>query len=216
MEKKLIIFEISEVLLDDELGGFADVLTILGKGETAKEIEMEYQRRKYFGPWIKGMEMYANLYKGFSRKYLKKVALKYCKETFKSKARKALIELKKKGHLVGILSPIPHFIIEELGEILPLDIFEGTKFEFKEGVATGKIKRKIDRYTKIDLLKEKRKELGFRKEQLIIIGDPVSVTELPIAKEAGFFVGFDPEKESLEEVIHAAREQRNLREILNL
>ena len=72
-------------------------------------------------------------------------------------------ELKKRDFLIGAISANPQFVMDVLTEILPLDFSEGTKLEFKDGIATGKIKRKIDRYIKAEILKEKRKKYGLKK-----------------------------------------------------
>lgn len=214
MEKKLIIFGVSGVLLDDKMGGIKDVLVILGKGKEAKEIDKEYQKRKYIGPW--GLKELAKLYKGFSENELRKVAFEYCQENLKSGVKEVLIELKKRGHLLGVLSSNPQFFTDGLSEILPLDFSEGTQLEFKRGLATGRIKRRIDRYVKIRILKEKIKTLGFKKDQVIVISDTLSLTDFPMVKEAGFFVGFDPKKEKIREVADALVVQRDLGEVFRL
>lgn len=212
MEKKLIIFGVSGVLLDDKMGGIKDVLVILEKGKEVEKIDKEYQKRKYIGPW--GLEELAKLYKGFSENELREIALKYCYENLRKEAREVLFEFKKRAHILGAFSANPQFIMDALAEILPLDFSEGTRLEFKRGKATGKIQRKVDRYTKAKILKQEIKALDFRKEDVIVIGD--SVTDLQMAKEAGLFVGFNPKEETVKEVADILIEQEDLREIFKL
>lgn len=212
MGKKLIIFGVSGVLLGDKIGGIKDLLVILGKEKEVRKIDKEYQKRKFTGPW--GLKKIAELYRGFSESELKEAAFKYCQANLREEAREVLSELKKKGHLLGALSANPQFIMKALLEILPLDFSEGTRLEFKKGIATGKIQKKVDRYIKAKILKQKIKTLGFKKEKTLVIGD--SVTDLPMAKEAGLFIGFDPKEETVREVANAIIEQKDLRKIFKL
>ncbi|PIP24878.1 MAG: hypothetical protein COX34_01795 [Candidatus Nealsonbacteria bacterium CG23_combo_of_CG06-09_8_20_14_all_36_12] len=215
MEKKLIIFGEENILSDEEMEWLKDILVILGKERSVKEIDREYQKIKKIRSWPQGVKMLAELYRGYSKKFLEKIAFKYHKETFRSEAREVLIELKKRGHLLGIFTVNPQFITNPLLKIFPLDFAEGSWFEFKKGKSTGDVKKMVDRYAKVNLLRKKIKTLGLRKDQVVVIGDLVSPIDFPMVKEAGFFFGFDSKKESLKEVVEAILKQRNLREILN-
>lgn len=189
--KKLIIFDVDGVLLDNKLGGFKDVLAILGKEKEVKEIDEEYQKRKHLGPW--GLEELAKLYKGFSKQTLKETAKKYCFENLMQGAREVVSLLKARGCLIGALSSNPQFILDSLSEILSIDFVFGTELEFKNDLATGKISKKVDRYIKAEILKEKMGELNLQSRNVIIIGD--SLTDIPMAEIAGFFIGFNAKKE---------------------
>ena len=120
-------------------------------------------------------------------------------------------ELKKRDFLIGAISANPQFLMDALIKILLLDFSEGTKLEFKDGVATGKIKREVDRYIKAEILKEKREKYGLKKENIIVIGD--SVTNLPMVKEAKVFIGFDGKKEDAGEICRTIITHEKLRDI---
>jgi len=204
--KKLIVFG---VLLESKMGAFKDILASLGKEEEALKVEKEYQKRKLTGPW--GLEKLAELYRGFSKRKLKEMALKYCTENLRKGTRETIDGLKRRDFVVGAISSDPQFVMDALTEIIPLDFSEGTKLEFKKGIATGRIERKIDRYIKVDILKEKKREYGIEKENVILIGD--AITELPMVKEAGVFIAFDAKEEEVEDIAKIIIRDKDLRKI---
>jgi len=206
-DKKMVIFG---TLFEGKMGGIKDLLILLGRGREAKEMDKEYQRRKIFGPW--GLKKLAKLYKGFSEDELRRIALDYCQQNLLDGIREASAELKKRGFLLGVVSPNPQFMVDALKEILPLDFAIGTQLEFKNGVATGRIEKEINRYTRAEILRMKRKEYGVNKKDVIITARS-SVTHLPMAKEAGVFIGFDPEVESVIDIARIIATDKNLRKI---
>lgn len=207
--KKLIVFDTDGVLLDNELGGFKDILVLLGKEKEVREIDEEYQKRKFAGPW--GLEQLTALYKDVSKEKLEKITLGYCQTNLMRGAKEAVAEIRKKGCFVGALSSNPQFLMDGLKEILSLDFSLGTRIEFKGGKATGRILEKIDRYGKAELLKVKTKELGLDKTGVIVVGD--SLTDLPMVREAGKFIGFGA-KEEVKKEADVIIEEKDLREIL--
>lgn len=208
--KKLIVFDADGVLLDNKIGAFKEILVLLGKEKEVEAIDEEYQRRKFAGPW--GLEQLAGLYKGISQEELKIVALGYCQNNLMKGAKECLAELKRKSYIVGALSSNPRFIMDTLSEILLLDFAEGTGLEFRKGVATGKIVRKVDRYIKAQTLEEKMNQLGFRKQAVVIVGD--SITDLPMAERAGFFIAFNA-KEEVKEKADVIVEEKDLRKTID-
>jgi len=102
--------------------------------------------------------------------------------------------------------------MDALKEILPLDFSEGSELEFKNKKATGKIQRKVDRYIKSEILREKIKKYKLKKENVIVIGD--SITDLPMAKESGIFIALLPKEKEVEKIADFVIEKRNLREVL--
>jgi len=204
--KKLIVFG---VLLEGKMGAFKDILVSLGKEGEALKVEEEYQKRKLTGPW--GLEKLAELYKGFSKRKLKEMALNYCTENLRKGTRETIDELERRDFIIGAISSDPQFVMDALTEIIPLDFSEGTKLEFKKGIATGRIGRKIDRYIKVDILKEKKREYEIEKENVILIGD--AITELPMVKEAGVFIAFDAREEEVEDIAKIIIRDEDLRKI---
>jgi len=209
MTKKFIAFDVDGVLLDNRLGGFKEILVFLGKKKEVLKIEREWQKRKLVSPW--GLEQLAKLYKGITKEKLKELALDYCKKNL-MKGAKFLLEKLKKKYYLGALSSNPQFIMNALKEILPLNFSEGTKLEFKEGKATGKIKRKVDRYIKAKILKEKIKKYKLKKKDVIVIGD--SLTDLPMSKEAKVFIAFLPKEKEVENSANFVIKKKNLKEVL--
>jgi len=208
MNKKLIVFGPS-TLFKGRMGGFKDILVLLGSKKEVQKIDKEYQKRKISGP--SGLKELAKLYRGFPENKLRKIALNYCQKYLICGVKEFIKELKKRDFLIGAISANPQFVMDVLTEILPLDFSEGTKLEFKDGIATGKIKRKIDRYIKAEILKEKRKKYGLKKENIIVIGD--SVTDLPMVKEAKVFIGFDGKKEDAGDICKMIITHEKLRDI---
>lgn len=194
--KKMVVFTTS---FASKMGGIKDLLVLLGKKKEAKEKDKEYQKRKLLGPW--GLKELAELYKGFSEYELRRVALDYCQQNLLKGMREAVDGLKERGFLIGALSSDPQFMMDALKEILPLDFAIGTELEFKEGMPTGRIQKELTRYTKAEIIKMKRREYGLTKKNVIVIGRS-SIAHLPMAREAGVFIGIDPAKETLEDVTH--------------
>ena len=209
MNRKLIVFDVDGVLLDNKLGGLKDVLVILGKEKEVREIDEEYQRRKFSGPW--GLAELADLYKDFSEEKLKEIATKYCQANLMNGAKEVVEEIRNKGCLVGALSSNPQFIMEALKKILSLNFSQGTELEFKNGIATGRISKKVDRYGKAEILKEKIEELNLGKEEVVVIGD--SLTDLAMAKKAGKFIAFNA-KEEVKNQADVIIKEKDLRKII--
>lgn len=207
--KKLLVFGVDGVLLDNRLGGFKDILEILGKEIEVKILDDEYKKRMFYGPW--GLEKLTNLYQGFSEEKLRKVAHNYCKKNLMSGVKELLKYAKNKGYRIGALSSNPQFMMRELGKILGLDFSEGTKLEFIGGVATGKISRKVDRYIRTQILKEKMKKFDLRKKDVIVIGG--SITDLPTAELGGLFIAFWA-LEDIKEKADIVIEKKDLREVI--
>jgi len=108
MTKKLIVFNVDGVLLDNGLGGFKDILVILKKEKEVQKIDKEYQRRKLAGPW--GLKQLAKLYEGFPEERLSQLAFDYCKNNLMPKSKETLTELKNKNYFLGALSSNPQLL----------------------------------------------------------------------------------------------------------
>lgn len=197
-------------LFKGKMGGIKDLLVLLEKEGEVKEIDAEFQKRKLLGPW--GLKELVKLYRGISIDKLREIALNYCQQNLLDGIREAVIALKKKGFLVGVLSSNPQFLMDTLREILPLDFALGTQLEFKEGVATGRIEKELNRHTKAEILKRKIKEYGLAKENVIFIAR-ASVTHLPMAKESGIFIGLDPTKQAINEIARILVTSKSFRKI---
>jgi len=195
MNKRLIVFDVDGVLLNNKMGGFKDILILLEKEKDVQIIDEEYQKRKHVGPW--GMEQLAELYQGFYQNRLRELAIKYCQKNLTKGVTSSLAKLKKRGYVIGALSSNPQFIMDVLTKELPLDFSEGTRLEFKEGVATGRIQRKVDRYIKAEILQKKIKDYQSKKEDTIVVGD--SITDIPMAELAGTFIAFCPKQDIVKE-----------------
>lgn len=195
MNKKLIVFDVDGVLLRSKMGGFKDILILLGKKEEVKRLDEEYQKRKHSGPW--GREQLAKLYKGFSKEKLREITAEYCQKNLEPGAKECITELKKNNYIVGALSSNPQFIMDFLAENLFLDFSEGAEIEFKRGKATGKFQKKVDRYVKAEILRKKIETYGFKKENVIVVGE--SITDLPMAELAGTFIAFRPKEKIVSE-----------------
>lgn len=178
------------------MGGIKDLLLGLGKKEVI-DIDKEYQWRKLFGPW--GLDELAKLYQGFTEEKLKVLSFDYYLEYALPGMREFVFALKEKGFLIGVVNSNPQFMMDSLKEHLPIDFAIGTQLEFKDGIATGRIQKEVNRYTEAEILKQKRKEYDLDKENVITLGRS-SITHLPIAKESAIYIGFDPTKDTLKEI----------------
>lgn len=210
MEQKLVVFT---SLFNSKMGGIKDLLVLLGKGKEARKMDREYQKRKLLGPW--GLEELAKLYQGFPEEKLRELTYEYCQKKIIKGMKGFLVELKSKGFLIGALSSDPQFMLDISREILPLDFAEGNHLKFQNKIANGKLKKKVDRYVKAEILKEKAKEYGLKKEKIMGIGR-ATIVNLPLSSETNFFVGFDVEKETIDDVVGAVRNNKNLAQFFSL
>lgn len=210
MEQKLVVFT---SLFDSKMGAIKDLLCLLDKEKETKKIDKEYQKRKLLGPW--GLEELAELYQGFSEDELRELAFEYCQKKIIKGLRGFLLELKNQGFLVGALSSDPQFMLNISKEILSLDFAEGSHLEFENKIASGKLKKKVDRYVKAEIIKEKARKYDLGKEKIMGIGR-ATIVNLPIVNETNFFVGFDVGKETIDEVIEVIRNNKNLAKFLSL
>ena len=202
MEKKLIVFT---SLFVSKMGGIKDLLVLLDKEKEAKAMYEEYEKRKLFGPW--GLEELNLLYQGFSEEEARESASYYCREKIIKGMQGFLLELKNKGFITGALSSDPLFMMDEARKYLALDFVEGCHFEIKDRKITGKMKKKVDRYEKARIVREKTKEYGLEKKDVIAIGRATAVN-IPVAKETGCFIGFDLERETIDNAIETIKKNK--------
>lgn len=208
--KKLVIFDSNGVLVASKMGGFKGILFSLGREKEVKQLNEEYQKRKLVSPW--GLEKLVSLYRGFAKSRLEELALEHCKDNLTPGAEDTVREIKNKGYVVGSLSSEPQFLMNVLKKILGLDFALGTELEFnKEGKATGRMLRRIDRYGKAELLRNKIKNLGLNREDVTVVGH--SITDLPMAALSGRFIAFQPRNE-VREKADIIIDEENLREVL--
>ena len=188
-EKKMVVFLTS---FNTEMEPSKDMLLILGKKERTLEIHREYEKRKILGPW--GLDKLANLYKGNSEGKLQDLGFYYYWKNSLKGIKSFVKSLKDNGIIVGALSFDPQFLMDVLKEDIGLDFAVGTKLEYQNGITTGKILEKVDRYKKAEILEKKKKEFAINK--VITIGR-ASVVHLPTFKKSDIVFGFDPAKRNV-------------------
>lgn len=208
---KLIVFDADGVLLNNKKGGFKEILILLGKKKEVLAIDREYQKRKHLGQW--GLKELALLLKGFSKETLVKISKDYCMKKQVIGAQETISKLKEKNYIIGSISSNPKFVMDSLKKIFKLDFFRGNELEFRKGIATGKIVKKVDRYIKAEILKEKMVQYRVKKSNVVVVGD--SLTDLPMAELAGTFIAFHAQKE-IREKANRVIEKKDLREVLNI
>lgn len=180
----LVVFDIDGVILDVDLGGFKYLAQAIGKQDEVEELHKEYQRRRKKGPW--GLEQLTALFEGESYERLNKIAKDFCDSHLMPGTKETIEKLKAKGFKVALMSGNPLIITKQLKEILGADFITGNEMEVENGIFTGKLKRKVDRFTKAEDLMKIIEENAF--EKIYIIGD--SVTDLPMA-EHGILISFN-------------------------
>lgn len=206
-KKKMVVFTTT---YSSEMGAIKEFLLNLGKKEVL-DFEKEYQWRKLFGPW--GLDILVKWYAGYKKEDLKKLSRDFHLEYLSAGFKDLVFELKEKGNLVGVINPNPQFMMDTLKENMPLDFAIGLDFEYENGISNGKIKRLVHRYIEVELLKEKRQQYGLNKDNVITIGRS-SVNHVPIARESGIFVGFDPVKNTIKEVTKRMKANQDLNKII--
>ncbi len=190
IKNKLFITGV-RMFFKDEVNPIGDILVRLGKGSEVEALRKEYEMKKHKGPF--GLEKMAELYGEFSEKEAKEIAEKYCEESVRLEVRELVEKIKEKGYKVGLLSANPSFVLDFLKEKFSLDFAFGTEFDFE----SEKLKSKMDRFKKADILKEKALEFEVEKEDIVVLGS--SVTDLPMVENAGKFIAMGVKDESVKE-----------------
>lgn len=185
--KELIIFGVGGILLKDEANPLVDILGLLGKWSAGLKIHEEYERRKEKGPW--GLAQYAELYCCTTKENLITVATEYLSGQIRPGAQNAIRKLKERGYIVGIISAYPDFIMEALKDMFDMDFSEGTNFEYKDGVPTGRIAREVNRNNKCEILKEVSEHFGVMTDHVSTVAN--SITQVSLIEKVGRYVAFN-------------------------
>lgn len=206
---KSIIINGSRVLLNSDLAGIRLLLIELGKEDEMLEQKKEYDKIKQENPW--GLENLAILFKGVSEKEINEKSKKIVREKIKSDAKEIIDKIKQKGYLVVSYTSELINISNVLKKELDLDEVYGNVLEFKEGIATGKLKEKVDRHDRVKKIKDFIEKNNLAKDGAYIIGE--SVTAIPSA-ELGILVSFNSNNEELNNI--AKHKISKLNELLDI
>lgn len=208
---KLIVFDVDGVLIDTDKGSTKDILIQLGKGKEVEELHQEYLRRRHQGPW--GLKELMELFRGYSRGELMEISRTYCSSHLMKGAADTILELKKRGYEVGVITSSAEIVTHTLLEMLPLDWAEATVLRWDEGVCAGEISRMIDRFTKKEILSEYMKTHHIAQENAIAVGD--SITDVPIAQAVGEMIAFNATDAPLLERADVHVREKNLTILLS-
>ncbi len=181
--QKLIVFDVDGVLLDTDVGGFKLLAAAIGKAEEMRKQHEEYKKRMHAGPW--GLEQLAEIFKGIKEADLIKHAEKIVEKHLRPEAKEVINKLRSKGYLIVAYSSNPSWIMNMLKKELQLDDVCGNVVEVKNGIVTGKLSVKMDRYGKEQHILQFMQRHKLTKQDVFIIGD--SVTDLPMAQHGTFY-----------------------------
>lgn len=188
---KIIIFGIGGILLKDGGNPLFDILCMLGKELEARRIQEEYERRKEKGPW--GLAQYAELFRGIEKEKLATLAVEYLSEHLRSQFQEVILELKRRGYVVGVMSAHPDFIVDTLREIFDFDFAQGTVFEYENDIATGNLLREFNRYDKGDAIQSLAETFSVTPSDIAIVAN--SITQVPIIERVGGYIAFNQRKD---------------------
>ena len=205
---KAVIINGSGILLDSNLSGIRLLLIELGKEKEMLEQQQEYDKVKQEKPW--GLENLAGLFKGVSEREIDEKSEKIVKENIKPDAKEIISKIKEKGYTVVNYTSELINISNALKKELDLDEVYGNVLEFENGIATGKLKEKVDRYDRVRKIKEFIEKNNLSKEDAYIIGE--SVTAIASA-ELGTMIAFNSDCEELNNI--AEHKISKLSELLN-
>lgn len=206
---KAIIINGSRILLNSNLSGIRLLLSELGKEKKMLEQQQEYDKVKQEKPW--GLENLATLYKGASEQEINEKSEKIVKEKIKPDVKEIISKIKEKGYIVvsytSELINISNVLKREVG----LDDVWGNVLEFENGICTGKLKEKVDRYDRVKKIKEFIEKNNLSKENIFIIGE--SITAIPSAK-LGTIIAFNSDCEELNNI--AKHKVSKLKDLLGI
>lgn len=188
---KIIIFGVGGILLENGCNPMFDILRLLGKEQEARVIQEEYERRKEVGPW--GLAQYAELFRGMEKERLAALAVEYLSEHLRPQFQDVILELKRRGYVVGVMSAHPDFVVDAFEGIYNLDFAQGTVFEFENNVATGNLTREFNRYDKGDATQALAKTFAVTPNDIVVVAN--SITQVPIIERVGGYVAFNQKKD---------------------
>lgn len=209
--EKLVVFDVDGVLIDTKIGSFKEIGILLGKKKAVREHAEEYERRKQLGPW--GLEELAMIFKGIEEKKAKKAAKEIIDKQLMPGTEETMHELMEKRYKIVSYSSSPIWIMHVLREKFNFMDICGNTLEVKNGIITGKLLEKVDRYVKAEQLKRFIAENKISKENIFIVGD--SVSDLPMA-ELGRFIAFNSDNQTVKEKAEFVVDKKDLREVLGL
>lgn len=105
-----------------------------------------FAERAFISKVFRTNPRYVEIYllKGYSKEYLDNLAFQFFEEllipNFNEKIIKRLIDLKKSGFYVIVISAALEIYLKHLSKVIPVDLVIGTELEFKNNICTGKIK----------------------------------------------------------------------------
>lgn len=203
---KMFAFDVDGVLIDANPGGFIQLAEKMGKN--VSKLHEEYQKRKNKGPW--GLDQLGSLFKGCKKDELIQKSKEIVSKNLMPGAKETILELKKRGNIIGVYTSNNLEIIQALNEYFPIDVFAGNELIYNNGIATGEL-IKLDRYQKAQKLKEYIEKNNI--SQVYIVGD--SITDLPMA-ELGIFISFNSKDNEVDKKAKYVIKNKNLKEILKL
>jgi len=192
---KALILNGSRILLKSDLAGIRLLLNQLRKEKEILKKKEKYDEIKQEKPW--GLENLAELYKGTSEQEINQKAEKIVKEKLKENAKEIIKKIKAKGYLIANYTSDLININNVLKKELDLDDISGNVLEFENGIATGKLKEKVDRYDRVKKIKQFIEKNNLSKQEVYIVGE--SVTAIPSA-ELGTIIALNSESEELNKI----------------
>lgn len=209
--EKVFIFNGSGVLIDSTLSGFALLADAIGKKQEMLEHQAYYYKVRTKKPW--GSEEFAKMFQGIKQETLMEKAREIVKKTLIKGAKPFIKTLKEKDYYIVFYSTDPLEIALALQEELGLDDAYGTVFEYKEGICSGKLKQKFDRYDRAEKIKKLVEENKLKRENVVIVGD--SITALP-SKPYGKLIAFNTKYKELKKEADFVVEGKSLMKIAKI
>jgi phosphoserine phosphatase len=207
---KLVVFDVDGVLLDVNPGGFEHLARAIGKEDEVAELHREYESRKSKGPW--GLEELASLFKGVSCDRLREISTHLCEVNLMTGAKETVERLRSWGYSIALLSSNPLVITEQLKTSLGADFICGNELESENGICTGRLKRKADRFTKAEVLEEIIEGNSIPQSNVFVVGD--SITDIPMSR-CGLLISFNSRTREFDEMASYVVKEKDLRKILD-
>ncbi len=152
--KKLVAFGSDGTIFDlkPEESTFDSLLEKLGKGEESRKMQEEYLEKKGEGPFRFAERV--KLFLGIPLAKIRKASKEYIAKKLRPDFKETILELKKRGYLVAILTSNPVVPYEILQHDLlqidfgvsrslteqPLNFIVGTQLKEQNGICTGQYK----------------------------------------------------------------------------